>query len=207
VPWCDEQRRQVQRAKYCELHATSINYTARGVKQAPLGSVASGPCLVCDVVVTRVRNSRPLLLCVDHVHLRHTFKTWRNLYHMTDEQIRSLAIHPLCWFCGDSLAWRLSSYGKAGMDHITVDHDHACCEGVGSCGKCIRGLAHMRCNQGFGQVESMLDLLGDERLVWLIQHRHDAIAMHNYAESSTDRSADFWSPKPEDIPSTLHAAG
>ena len=36
-----------------------------------------------------------------------------------------------------------------------VDHDHACCPGEKSCGKCIRGILCWRCN-------SMLGLAGDK---------------------------------------------
>lgn len=36
-----------------------------------------------------------------------------------------------------------------------VDHDHACCPGDKTCGKCIRGLLCRRCNQALG-------LLGDD---------------------------------------------
>lgn len=31
-----------------------------------------------------------------------------------------------------------------------IDHDHACCPGEGSCGKCIRGICCMGCNSGLG---------------------------------------------------------
>jgi hypothetical protein len=31
-----------------------------------------------------------------------------------------------------------------------VDHDHACCPGTRSCGKCIRGMLCNRCNTGLG---------------------------------------------------------
>ena len=43
--------------------------------------------------------------------------------------------------------------GKAGVFHI--DHDHKCCPGEGSCGKCVRGLLCPNCNRGIG-------LLGDD---------------------------------------------
>lgn len=34
---------------------------------------------------------------------------------------------------------------------ICVDHDHSCCPGKGSCGKCIRGALCFNCNVGLGK--------------------------------------------------------
>lgn len=33
---------------------------------------------------------------------------------------------------------------------FVVDHDHACCPGTETCGLCIRGLIHQRCNAALG---------------------------------------------------------
>lgn len=37
-----------------------------------------------------------------------------------------------------------------GVGQFHVDHDHACCPGDKSCGKCIRGLLCHSCNVGIG---------------------------------------------------------
>jgi hypothetical protein len=42
---------------------------------------------------------------------------------------------------------------------LSVDHDHACCPGRNSCGKCIRGLLCERCNRSIGLFEEDADLL------------------------------------------------
>lgn len=45
-----------------------------------------------------------------------------------------------CYLCEDPLTGQ-----------IDVDHNHKCCPGRRSCGRCIRGLACRWCNQGLGQ--------------------------------------------------------
>lgn len=43
---------------------------------------------------------------------------------------------------------------------LQVDHDHKCCDGTKSCGRCIRGLLCIKCNVGLGA------LLDNIRLMW-----------------------------------------
>lgn len=49
----------------------------------------------------------------------------------------------VCKICGEP-----EKYNK----RLSVDHDHSCCSGAGSCGKCIRGLLCSVCNKVLGQV-------------------------------------------------------
>jgi hypothetical protein len=44
--------------------------------------------------------------------------------------------------------------------HLAVDHDHSCCSGRHSCGKCIRGLLCSKCNKGIGLLNDDPELLG-----------------------------------------------
>lgn len=41
---------------------------------------------------------------------------------------------------------------------LAVDHDHSCCSGRKSCGKCVRGLLCGPCNRGLGCLQDSPDL-------------------------------------------------
>lgn len=42
------------------------------------------------------------------------------------------------------------------VNRFSVDHDHSCCSGPQSCGKCIRGIICQRCNAGLGMFRDSL---------------------------------------------------
>lgn len=48
-----------------------------------------------------------------------------------------------CWCCGTS---------GTEKNKLSIDHDHRCCPGTFSCGKCIRGCLCRSCNQGIGML-------------------------------------------------------
>ena len=52
----------------------------------------------------------------------------------------------MCWTCQKSPA-------------TVVDHDHSCCAGSYSCGKCVRGLLCGKCNMALGLVADDPDTL------------------------------------------------
>ncbi len=76
----------------------------------------------------------------NRVHGRKYFLKYR--FGLTLERWDALLISQSgrCYLCEDLLTSR-----------IDVDHDHSCCPGSKTCGKCIRGLACQKCNQGVGQ--------------------------------------------------------
>lgn len=57
-----------------------------------------------------------------------------------------------------------------GSDKLHVDHDHNCCSGAGSCGKCVRGVLCSSCNWALGNVKDKVSTL--QGLIEYLQ-KHD----------------------------------
>lgn len=59
----------------------------------------------------------------------------------------------VCAVCGEPPG------GDGRFKRLSVDHDHACCPGAESCGKCVRGLLCRPCNFGLGGFRDRVELL------------------------------------------------
>lgn len=76
--------------------------------------------------------------------------------------MKSLVLHRVPFEMADGWAeagWRCDLCGqpvsiKAGV----VDHDHDCCPGTRSCGKCVRGYVHSNCNVALGYFNNDPDI-------------------------------------------------
>ena len=53
--------------------------------------------------------------------------------------------------------------------NLSIDHDHSCCNGTTSCGKCIRGLLCGRCNSVLGFVGDSIGII-DKLKAYLIKY-------------------------------------
>jgi hypothetical protein len=81
-------------------------------------------------------------------------------YRMTLEEYEVLleASDGTCYACG-----ALPEEGRS----LHVDHDHSCCPGRRSCGKCVRGLLCIRCNWMLGVADDDIQRL--ERLILYVR--------------------------------------
>jgi hypothetical protein len=72
-------------------------------------------------------------------------------YGITPEQYDALywAQDMQCYICQRATG--------TGRKRLSVDHDHACCNGPISCGRCVRGLLCSPCNKLLGHLRDQLD--------------------------------------------------
>lgn len=86
-----------------------------------------------------------------HTHPEQKYK-WTTLFkhHLSQQGFDDLLVKQggLCPVCKEPLIITFGSLRSGKTVHI--DHDHTCCPGAYSCGKCIRGLLHCNCNAGIG---------------------------------------------------------
>lgn len=77
---------------------------------------------------------------------------WEQVYNITAEQYWAIyeAQGGLCAIC------RRAS-GK--YKFLSVDHDHACCSGKTSCGRCVRSLVCTTCNKMLGHMKDDLEFV------------------------------------------------
>lgn len=124
-PGCD--RKRGNSATYCVMHQNRVKFFGDPGQVDPLIAPPGHP--VWSTPENRRRESR----------LRK--------YGLTPEQFDELlaAQGGRCKICGTDNPVRGTR-----VETWCVDHDHACCPGKTSCGKCVRGLLCSHCNRGLG---------------------------------------------------------
>ena len=79
-------------------------------------------------------------------------------YGITGAQYRALLDEQggVCRICGKA---ETATHQSGSLRRLSVDHDHKCCPGKKSCGKCVRGLLCARCNSAIGLIDESLAVL------------------------------------------------
>lgn len=90
-------------------------------------------CIECSPLLSRTRALKKYSLSIDDYHK------------MLEEQ------NFACKVCNK----KDTTFRK----RLSVDHDHECCPGEGSCGRCVRGLLCHHCNAALGNVKDDIEIL------------------------------------------------
>ena len=70
---------------------------------------------------------------------------------LADYEFMSSQQQGVCFLC-EGPETKVHHQSKA-LCRLRVDHDHRCCPGIKSCGKCVRGLLCYECNLFLGKIE------------------------------------------------------
>lgn len=155
---CEQPRRQVQGARYCDSHTTSRDYrvTGREPKRTP-----DQKCMVCQEM-------KPISLKKSYRVCRSCFQSNSKIYrvamrhHAPPEMLLGWINNPHCTLCDQRVGVTGSVTQRS---YSAVDHDHSCCPGGESCGQCIRGLLCVKCNTQLGAFESLTTGVGMDKIL------------------------------------------
>lgn len=147
---CENPRRAKQGAKYCDEHATMRN----GV----LGSLIS--CVICHKQATSFGTSRYKEIC-NSCRSGHRPLLKRAVAHNVPiELVVKWLTTPECQLCRRRLYFGPNETERASA----IDHDHQCCPGDHSCGRCVRGVLCQQCNLSLGHYEKLIGVVGFDKL-------------------------------------------
>jgi hypothetical protein len=101
-------------------------------------------CKECDSRKGREYYNANKEIKANYYRLRKGYKKYQRLkykYNLSDIDYDTMVINQegVCKICQ-----------KKDIFDLAVDHDHNCCKGRNSCGKCVRGLLCNRCNMALG---------------------------------------------------------
>ena len=135
--------------RYCSNACKAAGYK-------PLRNNANVQCAWCGnwAEVARRRTSVWPYICDACIYpIRHVARRLR-LHHVPADLARKLTVDPGCPICGRDILEpvRISNVERR-KALLTVDHDHRCCPGPVSCGRCVRGLICTYCNVAEGLLD------------------------------------------------------
>jgi hypothetical protein len=96
---------------------------------------------------------------IPEINKRYAVKRYYGIT-LEDKEAMLAAQGGKCLICGGT-----ESRGKG----WAVDHDHSCCPGTKTCGKCIRGILCSTCNNGLGCARDNVEIL--RRMILYLEQR------------------------------------
>ena len=117
------------------------------------------PCIDCKTegITTKRPSPYPGPRCASHHRVKKAQRKdvtreqrWQQVYNLSAEQYWAIyeAQGGCCAICQKS---------KGKLRALSVDHDHTCCDGPTSCGKCVRSLLCTMCNRYLGHIGDSIE--------------------------------------------------
>lgn len=109
---------------------------------------------------THDRNRGAFLNGARRNHVKKTYNITQDDYLKKSEKQNHV-----CMICGLPETCKI----RGTLSHLCIDHDHMCCLGNKSCGKCVRDLICRRCNTILGRANDDIALL-EKAIQYLRRH-------------------------------------
>jgi hypothetical protein len=120
----------IRKRMLCAGHNAQV---LRGKELTPLRTYKTKPQSMCSVEGCQKR-AKTRELCVPHASIANRMRI------ETPDFVRILR-ERFCYACNERVP---------DDRRLDIDHDHACCPGTVSCGKCVRGTLCASCNLSLG---------------------------------------------------------
>jgi len=112
-----------------------------------------GQCKKCCAIKEQERKENRILEDKDAWQRSRREAHLKNRYNLTSEQVVDMLSNQdgRCAICRDEILLDRFKYA--------IDHDHSCCSGRNSCGKCVRGILCSGCNKFIGFAKESTTIL------------------------------------------------
>jgi hypothetical protein len=134
--------------KYCSTACKRVGYTISQQRTTALVR-----CVWCDAPAPSAAGAYRAMgyICPPCVEPLKFVIGRLYMHHVSLDRITALLTNPCCDTCGKNITIPVRHpVTNTVRAPLVVDHDHACCPGRKSCGKCVRGLLCNGCNAALG---------------------------------------------------------
>ena len=132
----------------CKQDKLSIDFYPDN-RKARLPNSLRPTCKKCDIMISNLWASK------NKEYVARRIRNWRlGHYGLDTDSFNAMlsAQGGVCASCG-------TDNPRGSENQWNVDHDHSCCSGKDSCGKCIRGILCASCNRALGIVGDSIQKL------------------------------------------------